>query len=66
MKESPFKSTERRQMTDEISARTYNMIIGGITLYGLLVNAIMVATCHEFAASINPLVMIIGYFICCI
>ena len=66
MKESPFKSIERRQMTDEISARTYNMIIGGITLYGLLVNAIMVATCHEFAASINPLVMIIGYFICCI
>ena len=63
MRESVFKSVERQQMTDSISTRTYNMIIGGMTLYGLQLNAIMVATCHELAMGINPLVMIIGYFI---
>ena len=33
MKESPFNVTSRRNMEDTVSARTFNMIIGGITLY---------------------------------
>ena len=66
MKESPFNVTSRRNMEDTVSARTFNMIIGGITLYGLLTNAIMVVMCHEFAMSLNPWTLIIGYFVSCI
>ena len=51
--------------TDLISARTYNMIIGLVLAYGLLLNAFIVMYCSNFFRSINYLIFLIGYFICC-
>jgi FtsH-binding integral membrane protein len=51
---------------EEISDRAYNGVIGGVVVYGLLVN---VAICHIFQDRmlyVNPLVLIIAYFVCCI
>ena len=65
MRESPFNVASRRNMEDTVSARTFNMIIGGITLYGLLTNAIMVVMCHEFAMSLilGLLLLVILYHV---
>lgn len=54
----------------EISARSYNLTIGGVLLYGLLMNAIL---CYVFSAPErmvmlleNYLFLIIAYVVCCI
>ncbi len=49
----------------QLDARTYNLVIGGITLYGLLLNLLMCKFLGDFAMSINPIVLIIGYFVSC-
>ena len=46
-----------------VSAATYNLIMGGMVLYGIVVNIIMCMTCTKFALSINPIVMLIGYLV---
>ena len=51
---------------EEISERAYNGVIGGVLLYGLLVN---VAICYIFQdrmAYVNPTIFFIAYIICCI
>lgn len=48
---------------DEISPQTYNMIIGGVLLYGFIVNMIMVSCLGDFAMSMNPIAFTIAYFI---
>ena len=51
---------------EEISDRAYNGVIGGVLLYGLLVN---VAICYIFQDRIlyvNPILLLVTYFICCI
>ncbi len=48
---------------DEISPQTYNMIIGGVLLYGFIVNMIMVSCLGDFAASMNPIAFTIAYFV---
>ena len=63
-----FSMEERRneRMNDygnEISLRTYNTILGLTVFLGLALNFLMVQTCYEFVASINPLVLFIGYFV---
>lgn len=47
----------------QLNARTYNMVIGGVTLYGLLVNLAMCQYLGEWAITLNPLALIIGYFV---
>ena len=47
----------------QLNARTYNLTIGAITLYGLLVNLLMCETLGEWAITINPIALIVGYFI---
>ncbi|MCR4901801.1 MAG: Bax inhibitor-1 family protein [Butyrivibrio sp.] len=49
-----------------VSPRTYNMYLGGTIAYGLIINIIMCATCVDLVLSINPIIFIIGYFICAI
>lgn len=49
-----------------ISDRAYNMYLGGTIAYGLLINIIMCATCTEFVLSMNPIIFLIGYIVCCI
>ena len=46
-----------------VSAATYNLIMGGMVLYGIVINIIMCMTCTEFALSINPIVMLVGYLV---
>ena len=46
-----------------ISTRAYNLIMGGVVLYGLVVNAILCAFSSQIAANINPLVLLIGYIV---
>ena len=66
-----FSLSERKQerlykqvMENElIDRRTYNMYLGGVIAYGLLINIIL---CHRFAdlmLTINPLLFYVGYFI---
>ncbi len=47
----------------EMSASSYNGLIGGILLYGFLVNVLLAKFCTPIFLSINPIVLIIGYFI---
>ena len=46
-----------------ISASVYNLIMGGLVLYGIVVNIILCAVGLKYAASMNPLVLIIGYVV---
>ncbi|MBQ9935605.1 MAG: US12 family protein [Lachnospiraceae bacterium] len=48
---------------DEIAPQTYNMIIGGVLLYGFIVNMIMVSCLEDFAMSMNPIAFLIAYFV---
>ena len=50
-----------------ISDRAYNLTIGLVLAWGFIVNYIMVVSIPaEAITSINPLLLIIGYFVCCI
>lgn len=49
-----------------ISRRAYNLILGGVTLYGLVVNFLLCKYGADFAMSLNPLILIIGYIVLCI
>lgn len=46
---------------DEITPQSYNMIIGATLLYGFVVNIIMIATCYDFVANMNPVVFFLLY-----
>lgn len=49
-----------------LSARTYNLALGGAVLYGLWVNVLMYFVFGDAALQLNPIVFIIGYFACAI
>lgn len=53
-------------MSDTLSANVYNLILGACVLYGILMNIVLVLTCTDFVLGMNPIVLIIGYFISCI
>jgi FtsH-binding integral membrane protein len=63
------KGRKARRMQSEIGGRIsenlYNLIMGGVILYGLLVNVIMCRffPVEQFLASISPLVFFIGYIV---
>ncbi len=46
-----------------ISTRVYNLIMGGVVLYGLVMNVILCSFSDQLAATINPIVMLIGYIV---
>lgn len=53
----------------EISAEAYNLIIGGVLLYGFIMNYIMVTTLFDTAYSLmsdNIILFFVGYILCCI
>lgn len=43
--------------------RTYNLTIGGVVLYGIIVNILMCYYLAPVISAINPLALIIGYFV---
>lgn len=49
-----------------LSARTYNLVLGGVVLYGIIMNVILCATCKDAVMAMNPLTFLVGYFVSCI
>lgn len=46
-----------------ISDRSYNLAIGLVILYGIVVNALICNFCAGFVLGINPIALIIGYIV---
>jgi len=61
---------EKRMILDEYATvlddRTYNIALGGTVLYGLVLNIIMCAALGSRMMKVNPLVLLIGYIVCCL
>ena len=54
-----------QQMDDVvISDRAYNATIGGVVLWGILVNVFMCLFCVNAIMAISPIALLIGYFVC--
>ena len=51
---------------EEISARSYNASIGGVLLYGILVNIGICYAVKDALLYVNPFVVFIGYAACCL
>lgn len=54
-----FNATDAPVLND----RTYNLTIGCVVLYGVIINALMCYYLAPLIMAINPLVLIIGYFV---
>ena len=52
-------------IADEVSTRIYNLFLGGTILYGLVANFLICYIVGDKASQLNPIVLIIGYFVCC-
>lgn len=46
-----------------IGAHAYNLVIGGVVLYGIIVNVLMCYYMAPAIMQINPIVLLIGYFV---
>lgn len=53
-------------LPDFITTNVYNLLIGAVVLYGIVLNAVMVVTCREFFLRMNLYVLLIGYFVLCL
>ena len=49
-----------------ISDKTYNAILLGVVLWGLVINAVLCAVAGDFVNRMNPVAFLIGYFVCAI
>lgn len=58
--------TFTKARTSEISARTYNLTIGGMLFYGFFINMIMCLFFTDVFMTWNPIALLVGYFISCI
>lgn len=47
-----------------VSDRTYNLYLGGVIVYGLIVNVLICSKFTGLALSLNPIVLFLGYLIC--
>ena len=53
-----------RTSRDTMSTRAYNLLIGGVLLWGFVINALMCTFLADVFMSWNFYVVLIGYFIC--
>lgn len=49
-----------------LSARAYNLTLGGIVFYGIFVNYLMCLIFGDMLKGINPIIFLIGYLVSCI
>ena len=67
---SAFSNKQERMYSDPsdtiVSDRLYNLIIGGVIVYGVLINAVIVKLMGSAFINMNPLALIIGYFVLCL
>jgi FtsH-binding integral membrane protein len=47
-----------------ISDRQYNLYLGGVVAYGLLVNILICSQFTEYALRMNPIILFIAYIVC--
>ena len=61
------KQRKRERLTsglaDTMSARQYNLVIGGCITYGFIINAVIISTFGDFLSSIGTGIFIIGYIV---
>lgn len=50
----------------QLSLRQYNSVLSGTLLYGLVVNFILCVTIGDVTKYVDPLMFLLGYFICAI
>ena len=50
----------------ELDARTYNLIMGGTVVYGLVMNVLACLFLTDFALRIHPIGFLVGYIALCI
>ena len=66
-----LKNAERKherlmnKVSDTMSVRTYNLVLGGLLLYGFVMNALFVSVVDDFFMHVSPIAFLIGYFISC-
>lgn len=53
-------------MNGIISNRAYNLVMGGVLFYGILINIILCVTVGNVFEYVNPIAWIIGYVVLCI
>lgn len=63
MFDSAERKKERFKSHENLTSRTYNLVIGACLLYGFIVNALMVKFLSPFFMGMNILVLLIGYFV---
>lgn len=56
-----YKQVMENELVDD---RTYNLYLGGVIAYGLIVNIIMCNRCTHLVLGLNPIMFFIGYFVC--
>ncbi len=56
-------SSKSWSIGSEMSRAAYNDLIGVILLYGFGLNVLLVTTCAQYFANINPIALIIGYLV---
>ena len=67
-----FNNQERKEarlvtpIDKEISDRTYNIFLGIIVCYGLILSGLIGTYCTSFVEGLNPIIFLIGYFVSCI
>ena len=66
-----FNDTRKQQrlnsgLPDFITTNVYNLIIGVVVLYGIALNALLVAFCRDFFLQMNQIILFIGYFVLCL
>lgn len=47
-----------------LSPRTYNLLLGGLILYGLLANLLMAVLCAPIFSTLDPIALSIGWLVC--
>ena len=59
------RKQERFKSHENLTEKTYNLVIGACLLYGFAVNAIMVRFLSPVFLGMNPLAFLLGYFVLC-
>lgn len=49
-----------------LNSRTYNAVLGGVVLYGIIVNIIMCIVFKDAVAYMNPILFYVGYSVSCL
>lgn len=57
-----YRDNYRHNYYGEMSRSNYNLLIGGVLLWGFVINALMVKYATPHILGLNPLGLIIGYF----